>query len=342
MPDCATRSCVERGEKTFEECIKCEAELKMELRRLEEQRHKLEKENREMKRKIKAEEKKYDRLLSQLPTDRLISYMVDRGLEVSEKLALEVAGRGDEAVPYLLDILMSDSHWRKGGPGDGWAPIHAIHILPKIGSKAALDAILYAIRERPEDLGDWLTEDIPSILAHFGTLAFGSAKELVEDPSLDPFVRSSAARALCAIAKKVPDRRKAVVSMLRERIRDPNEDEEFASLIMDDLAEFRDPEALQDLKEAFPGDLEFIENIYQRKDEWDVHRRDMKDPIEFFSTQNISRLRNINYGGREGKWKEKRAFPSTSKKRSKVGRNAPCPCGSGKKYKKCCLKVGKR
>ena len=23
--------------------------------------------------------------------------------------------------------------------------------------------------------------------------------------------------------------------------------------------------------------------------------------------------------------------------RPKVGRNAPCPCGSGKKYKKCCL-----
>jgi len=24
------------------------------------------------------------------------------------------------------------------------------------------------------------------------------------------------------------------------------------------------------------------------------------------------------------------------RKESKVGRNAPCPCGSGKKYKKCC------
>ena len=24
------------------------------------------------------------------------------------------------------------------------------------------------------------------------------------------------------------------------------------------------------------------------------------------------------------------------KKEKKVGRNAPCPCGSGKKYKKCC------
>jgi preprotein translocase subunit SecA len=24
----------------------------------------------------------------------------------------------------------------------------------------------------------------------------------------------------------------------------------------------------------------------------------------------------------------------------KIGRNDPCPCGSGKKYKKCCLRTG--
>ena len=29
---------------------------------------------------------------------------------------------------------------------------------------------------------------------------------------------------------------------------------------------------------------------------------------------------------------------SSNKKRIKIGRNAPCPCGSGKKYKNCCLK----
>lgn len=27
-----------------------------------------------------------------------------------------------------------------------------------------------------------------------------------------------------------------------------------------------------------------------------------------------------------------------SSKKNKIGRNEPCPCGSGKKYKKCCLK----
>jgi hypothetical protein len=31
------------------------------------------------------------------------------------------------------------------------------------------------------------------------------------------------------------------------------------------------------------------------------------------------------------------AFRAAVGKRYKVGRNAPCPCGSGKKYKKCCL-----
>ena len=28
------------------------------------------------------------------------------------------------------------------------------------------------------------------------------------------------------------------------------------------------------------------------------------------------------------------------RERPKVGRNAPCPCGSGKKYKQCCGKAG--
>jgi uncharacterized protein YecA (UPF0149 family) len=39
---------------------------------------------------------------------------------------------------------------------------------------------------------------------------------------------------------------------------------------------------------------------------------------------------------------EKSGGPGESMERvamvSKVGRNDPCPCGSGKKYKKCCLK----
>lgn len=33
---------------------------------------------------------------------------------------------------------------------------------------------------------------------------------------------------------------------------------------------------------------------------------------------------------------EKLLNPVKSAKSAKIGRNAPCPCGSGEKYKKCC------
>ena len=34
------------------------------------------------------------------------------------------------------------------------------------------------------------------------------------------------------------------------------------------------------------------------------------------------------------------AFDSFKGKKKKIGKNDPCPCGSGKKYKKCCLNKG--
>ena len=40
------------------------------------------------------------------------------------------------------------------------------------------------------------------------------------------------------------------------------------------------------------------------------------------------------------KWKPMSMEPTDqqmSRKPPKVGRNEPCPCGSGKKFKKCCL-----
>ncbi|MGY8718810.1 MAG: SEC-C metal-binding domain-containing protein [Verrucomicrobiia bacterium] len=41
----------------------------------------------------------------------------------------------------------------------------------------------------------------------------------------------------------------------------------------------------------------------------------------------------------DGNWifsKTLREGPAPAKAAPKIGRNDPCPCGSGKKYKKCC------
>lgn len=50
--------------------------------------------------------------------------------------------------------------------------------------------------------------------------------------------------------------------------------------------------------------------------------------------QNIERKQTLEGKANDGKEKEK----SAPKRVSKIGRNDPCPCGSGKKYKQCCGK----
>ena len=44
-------------------------------------------------------------------------------------------------------------------------------------------------------------------------------------------------------------------------------------------------------------------------------------------------LTNLQRAGRE--LRQRRV--SITRAEGKIGRNAPCPCGSGKKYKRCCL-----
>lgn len=50
--------------------------------------------------------------------------------------------------------------------------------------------------------------------------------------------------------------------------------------------------------------------------------------------QNVTRKQTLDGKANDGKEKEK----ATPKRVNKVGRNDPCPCGSGKKYKNCCGK----
>lgn len=74
---------------------------------------------------------------------------------------------------------------------------------------------------------------------------------------------------------------------------------------------------------------------------------DTEGAVEFMAhfTQNGERLvhheRAIFKKEEDGKWyffDGQPVAPQTFKRETpKVGRNEPCPCGSGKKYKKCCI-----
>jgi SEC-C motif-containing protein len=64
----------------------------------------------------------------------------------------------------------------------------------------------------------------------------------------------------------------------------------------------------------------------------------------FFDTQTRTHWERSSFRRHEGRWVYVNGTPpepdKTPRSVEKVGRNEPCPCGSGKKYKKCCGRPG--
>ena len=63
-----------------------------------------------------------------------------------------------------------------------------------------------------------------------------------------------------------------------------------------------------------------------------------------YEARQLRRWQDLNTGTVKGsktesesESKDKDTVKVPSVRSAKVGRNEPCPCGSGKKYKKCCL-----
>lgn len=81
-----------------------------------------------------------------------------------------------------------------------------------------------------------------------------------------------------------------------------------------------------------PGDL---------PDDVDELLEQAPDMLPYF-VETIYRRRNglerviMDYDFEDGDW----TFPDQPIRVAKIGRNEPCPCGSGKKYKKCCGREG--
>ncbi len=71
---------------------------------------------------------------------------------------------------------------------------------------------------------------------------------------------------------------------------------------------------------------------------------DGKGTVEFKASYSQKKMMNVHheistFKNVDGKWyyDEGKVIPLTVvRSEEKVGRNEPCPCGSGKKYKKCC------
>ena len=285
--------------------------------------------------------------LQNMCTHELMELIEELGLYVNKRIALEIAKR-DDSVFFLRKALQDGRYWHSYGEGERWSPIHAIHMLVLIKTDEALDMLLDVIRYKNEELNDWLTEEMPKLLAAFGENAIEKLKKFTHDETLESHGRAAAGTALVVLGKRFPACKEDIKQHLIRLIENAD-DFVFTNKIADDIATFYDKSLMPVMEKAFEDDRiesivaikETIDGKYVEMDE-NAYKAFTEDPLEHFSRETILYFHNRS--------KDKRAYdiseydtPEYDKnnvsEKIKIGRNDPCPCGSGKKYKKCCLSI---
>jgi len=236
--------------------------------------------------------------MTEMSTREMLERFAEAGLSVNKEMAKEIVKRKD-AVPCIADMLKDERYWRE--IGDGWFAIHSIFLLSIIRTREAFDVFKWILRNKADDLEDWLTEDVPSLLFNFGKEYFDEIKELALDKDIDVFARLSAASAICAMGVTDESMREKVVEVCKKFLEDENE--EFVCLLLPEAAEIKDEELFEMVKKKF-RELPFAKRVTDMEDLTELHEgrsgipeyeKCLRDPWEHFSEENLEELRRYNY-----------------------------------------------
>ncbi|MCD6170991.1 MAG: DUF1186 domain-containing protein [Thermoplasmata archaeon] len=248
-----------------------------------------------------------------MDTENLLVEIARKGLMVDVDIIKEAIKRED--TPKI--ILEKFDHFDE--ISDKWFGIHALYILGLMRSKEAFEVLKKLIKEN--DFGDWTTEELCHIMANFGGEFYEEIEEIVMDRSYGIWNRDAAYRALLMIGSS-----EKLVELTKKLIREADKDEEIEliCLLIPRMLSLRNVDIYRMCKmfvEKVGGCFPVFHNN-ELDEMWKEggEKERKKDLWMHFSKENLCYLYKINYG------------------KPKIGRNDPCICGSGKKYKNCCWK----
>lgn len=204
------------------------------------------------------------------------------------------------------------------------------------------------------DLQDWLISDWPALFQNKPTSVLPELLYLCEDRTMDWYIRAGAIGAYLAMTKQQGnDAFAQALEWLAEIVADEDEDWDLRLSCGNTLLNFPRVqyrpllEALAARQSGWAISFsreDVLEAYAAMQDKADWER--FSDPWKFYSPDEIA--------ARQQRWEQEEARLDSSewdeeiddyayypepfvRIEPKIGRNDPCPCGSGKKYKKCCL-----
>lgn len=234
----------------------------------------------------------------------------------------------DELIRMACDPALNTSEERDA---EVWGPLHAWRALGRLRAAAAT-APLLALAQR-QDLDDWIATELPTVFGMTGEPAIRPIGDFLADPATSASAGGTAIAGLTEIAQRHPEYRAECIALLEQTLRRRDrEDMELNGSAVAAVLDLKAVEAIEAVRDAFrrdavdlmmAGDVEDVEMRLGLRKRRDTPRPRPTGPhAEIFE-----RLRSLM---------QARTQASEARKTKKVGRNDPCPCGSGRKYKKCC------
>jgi hypothetical protein len=291
-----------------------------------------------------------------------ILHRLERATGKFPRAAVETAmARREEVTPELLRILADTvDRARQLEAETGYmAHLYAMFLLAQFRETRAYPLVV-RFASLPGDLldslcGDFLTEDLGQILASVCGGELEGIQSVIENEDADEWARGAALSSLVTLVAAGQKSRDEIVSYFAGLFR--GKLERRWSHVWDALVSYSSDlcplELLDDIKKAYedglvdPGYIGFDDverDLASGKDGLlarladDPHRRLVEDTVkEMGWWACFHEGRAVAAAQPTAKTNLATAAPSPIKRtKPKTGRNQSCPCGSGKKYKKCC------
>jgi hypothetical protein len=280
---------------------------------------------------------------------------------------LAAIARREESVHHLIRSI----EWAVENPEEAVAKdymlhLYAVHLLAELREHKAYDSIVRMARSPSADdlLGDTVTNRLNSILAAVCGDKLDPIKEIVLDPDADEYARGAAVRAFGALtfeSRLTREELAVLFSNLVETL--PRDSGHHWDCIASTAAEFRLAEILPAIRKLYEEDLtdpsfwplEDIETEIVKPFNPGDHTLEREfgpftsavEEMEWWAA--FDPRENEPFIEEEAAVDDRahgvpfhpivpETIPATPIRREapKAGRNDPCPCGSGKKFKKCC------
>ncbi|MEC8009544.1 MAG: DUF1186 domain-containing protein [Pseudomonadota bacterium] len=271
------------------------------------------------------------------------------------RLALEAAiEQQDEITSHLLKVLediAEDPSIMLEEP-DLMLPIYALYLLAFFKEPKAFPLIIKLFTTQDEDFidafGDFVTEDLCRVLASTYSGDIALLNQMIESDSIDGFVRSAGISTYVLLYLNDTLSREQVVAYFKSlyEYKLAKDSEHVWDSLVCCSCDIYPKELLPHIRQAFAQEL--VDTEWGTLDDVQIYLDDGLDITLSNTKDGVRGL--VGHPSEELQYLEKadedflddlkvieHMLKSQVDKSPKIGRNEPCFCGSGKKYKKCCL-----